>query len=507
MSSGTVTEMQRVHSVHTLRGGDGVGAGGCVSYIGFSNFPNQVFRRCIKDGFSFTLMVVGQTGLGKSTFLNTLFMAELHEQQLNDREKQIASTVHIEQKTMRLVESDVRLELTVVDTPGFGDQVNNANCWDPIIKYIDDRFSDYLTEETKIERKPNIPDKRVHLCLYFIPPTGHGLKPLDIAFLRALQDRANIVPVIAKADTLTPSELERFKQNIMNDIRKHDIQLYEFPGMETVKKPQQQLHHHIQQQQQKFIAENGGGITKEDKENVVKQNGGVPSTTTAIVKKSLGQRLPFAVVGSTQVKEVSAAMGDRKQQQLVRVREYPWGTVEVDNLAHNDFMTLRDMIIRKHLIDLIDVTRNVHYENYRMRNLPKNSFDGDDPFTRLEQEMRQKENELQDELQHHEQIFKNKVAQRSQQQMDRAQAMDAEERENRKVLEEKRALLDKLKQEVAELKRGNNMSASSLDSGSRSFVSGSSPEKVHPSEQQRIKKLGHRLFGNGGRSGGSGAAV
>lgn len=42
-----------------------------------------------------------------------------------------------------------------------------------------------------------------------------SLKMLDIAFLRSLQDRVNIVPVIAKADTLTQNELTRFKQNVI----------------------------------------------------------------------------------------------------------------------------------------------------------------------------------------------------------------------------------------------------------------------------------------------------
>jgi len=46
--------------------------------------------------------------------------------------------------------------------------------WEPIVKYIDDRFADYLAEETKIDRSSKIEDKRVHLCIYFIPPTGHG---------------------------------------------------------------------------------------------------------------------------------------------------------------------------------------------------------------------------------------------------------------------------------------------------------------------------------------------
>lgn len=41
-----------------------------------------------------------------------------------------------------------------------------------------------------------------------------SLKALDLEFLRALQNRVNIVPIIAKADTLTTQELTRFKQNV-----------------------------------------------------------------------------------------------------------------------------------------------------------------------------------------------------------------------------------------------------------------------------------------------------
>lgn len=81
-------------------------------------------------------------------------------------------------------------------------------------------------------------------------------------------------------------------------------------------------------------------------------------------------RIPFAVIGSSEVKEVG--------KYKVRIREYPWGTVEVENLSHNDFVPLRDMIIRSNLIDLIDVTRNVHYENFRYRQMskmPKGSLD------------------------------------------------------------------------------------------------------------------------------------
>lgn len=63
-------------------------------------------------------------------------------------------------------------------------------------------------------RKAAPPDTRVHCCLYFIAPSGHGLKPLDVEFMQRLGDKVNIIPVIAKADTMTPEECKDFKEQV-----------------------------------------------------------------------------------------------------------------------------------------------------------------------------------------------------------------------------------------------------------------------------------------------------
>ena len=48
-------------------------------YIGFASLPDQIHRKTIKRGFEFTLMVAGETGLGKSTLVNTLFLTDLYK--------------------------------------------------------------------------------------------------------------------------------------------------------------------------------------------------------------------------------------------------------------------------------------------------------------------------------------------------------------------------------------------------------------------------------------------
>lgn len=37
----------------------------------------------------------------------------------------------------------------------------------------------------------------------------------------------------------------------------------------------------------------------------------------------------------------------------------------VESPSHSDFLLLRDMLVRTHMQDLKDVTRETHYENYR----------------------------------------------------------------------------------------------------------------------------------------------
>ena len=74
---------------------------------------------------------------------------------------------------------------------GFGDAVDNSNCWDPVISYVESQYEAFLDAETRVNRITAMPDTRVHACLYFIAPSGHGLKPLDVEFMKRLHDKVN----------------------------------------------------------------------------------------------------------------------------------------------------------------------------------------------------------------------------------------------------------------------------------------------------------------------------
>ena len=40
----------------------------------------------------------------------------------------------------------------MIDTPGFGEAVDNTECWTPILDYVEDQFDGYLEAETRVER-------------------------------------------------------------------------------------------------------------------------------------------------------------------------------------------------------------------------------------------------------------------------------------------------------------------------------------------------------------------
>lgn len=89
--------------------------------------------------------------------------------------------------------------------------------WVPVIDYIESKYEEFLNAESRVTRR-QIPDSRVHCCLYFVAPSGHGLKPLDVEFMQRLHDKVNIIPVIAKADTMTPDECTHFKKQVYNNL-------------------------------------------------------------------------------------------------------------------------------------------------------------------------------------------------------------------------------------------------------------------------------------------------
>lgn len=137
--------------------------------------------------------------------------------------------------------------------------------------------------------------------------------------MKKLHNKVNIVPVIAKADCLTKKEVERLKSRILKEIENNGIKIYPLPDCDSDE--------------------------DEDYKEQVRQ---------------LKEAVPFAVCGSTTVLEVKGkkvCMMCESMCQItnigllfndyfkVRARNYGWGTIEIENPDHCDFIKLRTMLM------------------------------------------------------------------------------------------------------------------------------------------------------------------
>ena len=295
------------------------------SLLGISNLPNQMYRASVKKGSSFTIMVVGCSGVGKTTFINTLFQNDLipYGDYMDDpfrRAQQTKHTVDIAVHRAEIEEKGFRVHVNIVETNGFGDYCNNTEAWTPVIEFIDGQHESYLRQEMQPMRD-DVLDGRVHACLYFIRPTGHSLSPLDITTMKLLGSRVNLIPIIPKADTFTKSELADFKQRVLRVIQENHIQIFTID-------PQS------------------------DDEANTKQNSNILT------------RMPFSLICSSQKHSVGG--------KVVLGRKFKWGIAEVENELHSDFPALRSLLIRTHMLKLIESTVDVHYERFRAEHIDGN---------------------------------------------------------------------------------------------------------------------------------------
>ncbi|PVV05322.1 hypothetical protein BB560_000153 [Smittium megazygosporum] len=289
--------------------------------------PSSLRYKTEKRGIRYNIMLVGASGLGRRTFINTMCEKEIiPPQELEDPETaHLVEPMKFNKYEIQVNEEGTNIFLTVIDTPGFGDAIDNETCFSQLQEYIETQFDEILLEESRIRRNAKYKDNRVHALLYFLTPTGHGLRELDIQLIKRLGHLVNIVLLVGRADSFTTEESAAFKLQVIKDVMAYELPIYNF-AWDVEADPE----------------------TLEENQEI-----------QAII--------PFTVVGCDEI--IDGGYGS------VRVRNYPWGYVEVDNDEMSDFGLLRYILLNSHISDFIDFTTNVLYEEYRTLKLNENKDD------------------------------------------------------------------------------------------------------------------------------------
>eukprot|EP00854_Cymbomonas_tetramitiformis_P011913 gene11913-14070_t len=244
------------------------------------------------------ILMAGESGLGKTTFARNLFQdyhpeVTVHDGTATSKEtflnapEELCTKVEIES-----AKSGHTYCYSVQDTPGYGDDLELEQHVDMIVSFVKRQKAAYMQMDVDPQRSrdlADVEDPRVDICLYFIP--AHRLKTVDVLFMQALSKEVALIPVLAKADSMTAEEIQQFRAEVMASLEGVDV-----------------LH--------------------------------FPSEMLTAAGSSPAHVPPFAVVASNHMAQTAP---DRRCR-FWPVREYNWGTCEAKRTDHSDFAVLRRLL-------------------------------------------------------------------------------------------------------------------------------------------------------------------
>ncbi|GMM30318.1 hypothetical protein DAMA08_030630 [Martiniozyma asiatica (nom. inval.)] len=258
-----------------------------------------------KKGLELNISILGEMNTGKSTFINCLCNSSIVP--LNGLQP---IDFEIKEYHAILEEENTKISLNIMTCAGLINAIDNSNSIDFIVDYYKEQFEKTLKEESKVNRNPKAKDCRIHATIYFIRPTGKGLREIDIEIMKQI---SNIIPVISKADLLTAKEVKLNRELIMKDINENEINIYDFSDS---------------------FGDNESLFTEYTIKNLI----------------------PFAII---------SGMGKKVIDDVeIRVRHVSHGFIKIDDPEHSDFIILKKCLLGAGPEDLKESTQT-YYENYR----------------------------------------------------------------------------------------------------------------------------------------------
>eukprot|EP00878_Enallax_costatus_P026451 GHUV01028385.1.p1 GENE.GHUV01028385.1~~GHUV01028385.1.p1 ORF type:complete len:454 (+),score=123.94 GHUV01028385.1:250-1611(+) len=299
--------------------------------------PTKIWKRKFVK-----LMVVGDSGLGKTTLISALLSKPGEQLQVHDGTNTPLNQFLkdpdslITRVTWKDEQDKVVWVFRVQDTPGYGDDQDISLHINMIVKHINQQNTKWLEMESAKDRcidLIDVEDPRVDVCLYCLPP--HRLRQNDIRYMAELSKHVPIIPVIMKADTMTIHEAQRFRQEVVNRLQN--------PALSGIR----------------------GKIEMFQFSPSTMERAGLPSSAAMSIP-------PFVVIASNDINQ--AALQDDPPT-FWPERSYKWGTAEAFNPDHSDLLFLRSLLMAEALEE-VSVQKRQRYEDWRQKHLATPFFVG-----------------------------------------------------------------------------------------------------------------------------------
>ncbi|KAI8335601.1 Septin-domain-containing protein [Blakeslea trispora] len=182
------------------------------------SIENSLVKNDQNQTFPFRIIICGDSGTGKTTLANLLALSE------NINRKPSLEPIEIKNNNM-----------CIIDTCGYGALSKAEVVFKHTQSYLERQFiktnqlfSPLIKEEDQlisVLEQASQCFTHVNVCLYLI--MGR-LKPVDIEYMRTMQDLVNIIPVIIQTDlTLGPDIIARQRLEIMDHLEANEIKCFQ----------------------------------------------------------------------------------------------------------------------------------------------------------------------------------------------------------------------------------------------------------------------------------------
>lgn len=290
-----------------------------------------------------------------------------------------------------------RVGLTLWDSEGLEKNVIDLQLRE-ISAFLESKFDDTFGEEMKVIRSPGVQDTHIHAVLLILDPArldrniavakkllsngyqngashtnglpvlGNLDEDLDLQVLRTLYGKTTVIPVIAKADTITTKHMSVLKRAVWDSIKKANLDTLEALGLDDDDDSESDRIDEDDEDQGEATDKDG-----QRRPSPLSPTDGPDRHLSPSVRRHKAQEgvkeeeqpyLPFSIISP-----------DLYEPGVIG-RRFPWGFADPYNEQHCDFQRLKEAVFTEWRRDLREASRDQWYEGWRTNRLKR----GDLPY-------------------------------------------------------------------------------------------------------------------------------
>ncbi|PQE03516.1 putative septin aspE protein [Rutstroemia sp. NJR-2017a BVV2] len=368
------------------------------SAVSTINSPRRVRRR--KDPTPFNVLIIGAKSAGKTSFLNFLKTSLALPAKKRAKPEPLADDIFAPRTSKsgkflsHYLETEIdgeRIGLTLWDSEGLDRSVVDLQLRE-MSSFLESKFEETFTEEMKVVRAPGVKDTHIHATFLILDPArldqniaasqnmttyGNGLyngkfsieprvvggldEDLDLQVLRTLQGKTTVIPVIAKADTITTAHMTYLKKMVWDSLKRANLDPLEALGLDD-EEPESP----IISQNPNRIDEGDEDASSEDDGNDA-GSGGSPNSKR-LSSGSIRRHKMEAERAEIPYLPLSVISPDMYEPDVIG-RKFPWGFADPMNDEHCDFVKLKEAVFAEWRAELREASRELWYEGWRTSRL------------------------------------------------------------------------------------------------------------------------------------------